>query len=144
MRRKREFNSNDAKIFFFNEVFHQHTKGRDILLTHIREGKESERNKERDGGRFSGGTFSCKLCVYIYKYGSALLRERALSFLSLSLFPSLASGFELSLLFFFLLLLLSFSLLTARSFRRRLEERKVSPIFLQPRKGALTCRLRCL
>lgn len=144
MRRKREFNSNDAEFFFLTRFFIIIISTGRYFVNTARAKRERKKQRERRRTT-SGGTFSCKLCVYIYKYGSALLRERAFSCLSLSvsLFPSsLASRFELSLrysssssLFF----------LTARSFRGRLvEERKGSPIFPQPRKGALKCRLRCL
>ena len=146
MRRKRESASRTQFKMpkFFYEVFpyHHSLKTRaDILLTQRRESFE-RKESERERNVTTSGTFSCKVCVYIYKYGSALLRERALSCLSPSLFPSREAKvfcFELSLLYS------SSSLfLTARSFRRRLEEKKGSPIYPQPRKGALKCRLRCL
>jgi len=145
MRRKRESASRTQFKMpkFFYEVFpyHHSLKTRaDILLTQRRESFE-RKESERERNVTTSGTFSCKVCVYIYKYGSALLRERALSCLSLSLFPSLASRFELSLLYSSSS---SLFFLTARSFRRRLEEKKGSPIYPQPRKGALKCRLRCL
>lgn len=150
MRRKRESRFEKIqfkmpKFFFFTRFFIIIiSTGRYFVNTKARAKRERKKQRERRRTT-SGGTFSCKLCVYIYKYGSALLRERALSCLSLSvsLFPSsLASRFELSLLYSSSS---SLFFLTARSFRGRLvEERKGSPIFPQPRKGALKCRLRCL
>jgi len=106
VRRKREFNSNDAEFFFFNEVFHQHTKGRDILLTHARAKRERKKQRERRTTIFRWYFLVQIVRVYIQVWVCSPPRAR--SFLSLSLclsfFP--LSRAALNSLFFLLLLLL--------------------------------------